>query len=73
MKSKVVALDIDSQYVTLPLLGITTTKPGSEEDADWGTRAPNGRRSVECFEGYGRVKVKDSGDGVCVAYGHTTA
>ena len=57
-----VALDIDSQYVILPLVGINTTKPGSEDEADGETRAPRGRGSVELFEGYGSVKVTDSGD-----------
>ena len=53
---------MDSQYVILPVVGVNTTKPGSEEDADGETRAPSGRGSVEVLEGYGRVKVKDSGD-----------
>jgi hypothetical protein len=41
---------------------MTTTRPGSEEDADGETREPRGRGSVEFFEGYGSVNVNDSGD-----------
>jgi hypothetical protein len=73
MKSRVAALDIDSQYVIFPLTGITTTSPGSVEDADGDTRDPRGRGSEACFEGYGRVNVKVSGDGVVDVYGHTMA
>ena len=50
-KSIVVALEMDSQYVILPLLGVNTTRPGSEEDAEGETSAPRGRGSVEFLEG----------------------
>jgi hypothetical protein len=73
MKSRVVALDMDSQYVTLPLVGITTTRPGSDVDAEGDTNDPSGKGSEICFEGYGKVKTKDSGEGVGAEYGHTTA
>lgn len=63
MKSRVVALEIDSQYVIFPLVGITTTRPGSDEEADGGVRDPSGKGSLECLEGYGSEKMKDSGDG----------
>lgn len=61
MKAKVAALDIDSQKTTLPVLAITTTKPGSVDDAEGETRHPTGRVSLG-FEEDGRVKVKVSGD-----------
>jgi hypothetical protein len=43
---------------------MTITRPGSSEDAEGETREPSGRGSDACFEGYGRVKVKVSGEGV---------
>lgn len=57
----------------LPVDGITTTRPGSSEDADAETRDPRGRGSDICFEGYGRANVNVSGEGVLAAYGQTTA
>jgi hypothetical protein len=59
--------------VTLPVDGMTTTRPGSAEDADAETRDPRGRGSVVCFEGYGRAKVNVSGEGIVTAYGQTMA
>ena len=56
------ALDMDSQNTTLPLPAITTTSPGSLEDADGETKEPTGRGSVG-FEWDGRVKMKVSGEG----------
>jgi hypothetical protein len=43
------------------MLAITTTKPGSVDDAEGETRHPTGRASLG-FEEDGRVKVKVSGD-----------
>jgi hypothetical protein len=60
----VAALDIVSQYVILPVVGITTTSPGSEEDAEADTRVPIGRGSETCLDGSGRENVKVSGDGI---------
>jgi hypothetical protein len=51
MRSKVAALAIDSQYVILPLEGITTTNPGSGVLAEAETREPRGRCSEVCFAG----------------------
>lgn len=73
MKSKVAALVMDSQYAILPLTGITTTRPGSVDEADGETRQPNGRGSDVCFEGYGRVNVNVSGDWDESVYGQTIA
>lgn len=73
MKSRVAALEMDSQYAIFPLTGMTTTRPGSVEEADGDTRQPNGRGSEVCFEGYGRVKVNVSGDWVGFVYGQTMA
>jgi hypothetical protein len=64
---------MDSQYEILPLMGITTTTPGSSEGADGVTSEPRGRGSAACFEGYGRAKVKVSGDDVVEVYGQTRA
>jgi hypothetical protein len=64
MKSRVAALDMDSQYATLPLMGMTMTRPGSSEEADGVTRDPSGRGSEACFEGYGRVNMNVSGEDV---------
>ncbi len=61
MKANVAALEIDSQKTTLPVLAITTTSPGSVDDAEGETRHPTGRASLG-FEEDGRVKVKVSGD-----------
>ena len=61
MRSNVAALEMDSQYVTLPLVGMTTTSPGSVELADGETKEPSGSGSLSCFDGCGRVKVKVSG------------
>lgn len=46
----------------LPVVGMITTRPGSVEEADADTKDPSGRGSDTCFEGYGRAKVKVSGD-----------
>lgn len=54
-------------------MGMTMTKPGSSEDAADVTRAPSGRGSEACFDGYGRVKIKVSGEGVVEVYGQTKA
>lgn len=54
---------MDSQYVILPLVGITTTRPGSDEEADGGVSEPSGKGSLECLEGYGNENTKDSGEG----------
>jgi hypothetical protein len=61
MKAKVAALDMDSQKTTLPLPDMTTTRPGSVEEAEGETRHPTGRGSLG-FDAEGRVKVKVSGD-----------
>ncbi len=61
------ALEIDSQYVILPVVGMTTTSPGSEEDAEADTRDPSGRGSDACLEGCGRENVKVSGDCILTA------
>lgn len=73
LRSRVAALDIDSQYVILPVVGMTTTSPGSEDEAEAETRDPRGRGSEPCFEGNGRANVKVSGDCKLTAYGHTMA
>ena len=73
LKSKVAALDIDSQYVILPVVGTTTTSPGSVDDAEAETRQPSGNGSEMCFEGFGRAKVKVSGEDILTAYGQTIA
>ena len=52
---------------------MTTTSPGSEEDAEAETKHPSGSGSPACFEGYGRAKVKVSGEGILIAYGQTSA
>ena len=67
------ALEMDSQYVILPVVGITTTRPGSVELAEGDTSEPRGRGSPGCFDGCGRVKVKVSGVVVLIAYGQTRA
>jgi hypothetical protein len=64
MKSAVAALEIDSQYATLPLVGMTTTNPGSSEEAEAVTKDASGSGSEACFEGYGMVNVKVSGEDV---------
>lgn len=56
-----------------PLAGITTTSPGSAELAGGETNEPSGRRSVSCFDGWGKVKVKVSGVVVLIEYGQTRA
>jgi hypothetical protein len=48
--------------MTLPVEGVTTTIPGSEEDADADTRVPIGRGFEVCFEGRGSSKAKVSGE-----------
>jgi hypothetical protein len=73
MRSRVAALATDSQYVILPVVGITTTSPGSEEDAEADTKQPSGRGSFIDLEGYGKAKVKVSGDGMLIVYGQTSA
>jgi hypothetical protein len=45
-------------------MGMTMTKPGSSETAEAVTRDASGRGSEACFEGYGRVNVKVSGEDV---------
>lgn len=57
----------------LPVVGMTTTSPGSEEDAEGETKQPSGSGSWACFEGYGMAKVKVSGEGTLIAYGQTSA
>lgn len=52
---------------------MTTTSPGSDEDAEAETKHPSGRGSFVDFEGYGRAKVKVSGEGTLIAYGQTSA
>lgn len=61
IKSDVAALATDSQYVTFPKDGMTTTKPGSEDPVGGATSEPNGRGSDAELEGW-RAKVKVSGD-----------
>jgi hypothetical protein len=73
IRSSVAALAMDSQYVIFPLFGMTTTSPGSGEDAEAKTRDPSGRGSEVCFDGYGSANVKVSGEGVFAAYGQTMA
>jgi hypothetical protein len=67
MRSNVAALAIDSQYVILPLTGITTTRPGSEVLADGDTKEPRGKGSDVCFEGLGNAKVNVSGEAALIA------
>jgi hypothetical protein len=62
MKSKVAALDIDSQYTIFPLAGITTTRPGSSKAAEGVVSEPRGSGSEVYLEGYGREKVNVSGE-----------
>jgi hypothetical protein len=62
-----------SQYVIFPVDGLTTTSPGSEEEAEADTSDPRGKGSEACFEGYGSAKVNVSGEGKLTAYGHTMA
>jgi hypothetical protein len=59
--------------VTLPVEGMTTTSPGSEEDVDADTRVPIGRGLDVCFEGCGSSKAKVSGEGLLTTYGQTIA
>jgi len=73
MRSIVDALATDSQYVILPVVGITTTRPGSGELAGGETRDPRGRGSELSFAGYGSTNVNVSGEVVLVEYGHTRA
>ena len=61
IKTNVAALAIDSQYTTFPLPPITTTKPGSADDADGETRHPTGRGSFGLVVD-GRLKEKVSGN-----------
>jgi hypothetical protein len=63
----VAALEIDSQYVTLPEEGMITTSPGSEEDADADTSVPIGKGLEVCFEGCGNSKAKVSGEAILTA------
>jgi hypothetical protein len=62
MKSRVAALEMDSQYAIFPLTGMTMTRPGSSVEEDGVTREARGSGSEACFDGYGRVKMKVSGD-----------
>lgn len=62
-----------SQNETFPLTGITTTKPGSSVEFPAETSDPSGKGSLVCFDGYGRAKVKVSGEGVDPAYCQTKA
>lgn len=59
--------------MTLPLLGMTTTSPGSVDDAEAATKDPRGRGSDPCFEAYGNSNVNVSGVGTLTAYGQTIA
>jgi hypothetical protein len=61
MNANVAALDIDSQKMTLPLLGITTTKPGSVDEAEGDTSDPTGRASLD-FDVGGSANMNVSGD-----------
>ncbi len=63
-RSSVEALEIDSQNVIFPLLGITTTSPGSDEDADAETRDPSGSGPSSRLDGSGKGNSKASGDGM---------
>ena len=67
LRSRVAALEIDSQYVTLPEEGMITTSPGSEEDADADTSVPIGKGLEVCFEGCGNSKAKVSGETILTA------
>lgn len=73
MRSIVVALATDSQYVILPVVGMTMTRPGSGELAEGDTNDPSGRGSEICFVGCGNTNVKVSGEVVFVEYGQTRA
>jgi hypothetical protein len=73
MRSRVAALATDSQYAILPLVGMTTTSPGSEEEAEAETKHPSGSGSDVCFEGDGSANVKVSGEGMLIVYGQTNA
>lgn len=63
MRSIVAAQEIVSQKVTRPLTGMTTTRPGSVDDADGETKDARGSGSA-LLDGYGRENVKVSGEGV---------
>ena len=67
------ALATDSQYVILPVVGITTTRPGSGELAGGETRDPRGRESEISFVGCGSTKVNVSGDVLLIEYAQTRA
>ena len=73
MRSRVAALATDSQYVILPVVGIITTSPGSDEDAEAETKHPSGSGSEVCFEVYGSANAKVSGEGMLIVYGQTNA
>jgi hypothetical protein len=73
IKSSVAALAMDSQYVTLPLLGMIMTSPGSVDDAEAATKDPSGRGSDSCLEAFGSSNVNVSGEGTLTAYGQTMA
>jgi hypothetical protein len=64
MRSIVAAHEMDSQKVTRPLTGMTTTRPGSVEEADGDTKDAMGRGSVVFLDGYGSAKLNVSGEGV---------
>ena len=59
--------------MTLPVLGMITTSPGSVDDAEAETKDPRGRGSDPCFEAYGSSNVNVSGDGTLTVYGQTIA
>lgn len=63
MRSIVAAQEMVSQKVIRPLTGMTTTRPGSVDDADGDTKDARGSGSAP-LDGYGREKVKVSGEGV---------
>lgn len=59
----VAAQEMVSQNVTRPLEGMTTTRPGSVDEAEGETKDARGSGSV-FLDGYGRAKVNVSGEGV---------
>lgn len=61
IKANVAALEMDSQNTTLPLVAVTTTSPGSVEEADGETKQPTGSGSLD-LGGAGSVNVNVSGD-----------
>lgn len=62
VRSKAAALVMDSQYVILPVVGMTMTRPGSADEIEAGTSDPSGRNFAFPFWPFGRLKTKVSGE-----------